>query len=130
MPAADPILRPAADTPAVEANAMDDEQARAINRLLTRVTFAAHGLTDDAPSMDELRTISLSEMLEAKGLIEAANKVGGGNGKRTITMVCDDRLIAAIYVLAHYEPRNETIVELGDIGVAVLALAKDPPDAA
>lgn len=133
MPDALPI-RPAADaTPLPDDEryraGMSLERAREINRVLTGVTFASYGLAE-APSIAELRGVSLAEMLESKALVRAANLIKDADGKQTITMTCDDRLIAAIYVLINYEPRSEAIVEIGDIGVAVLPLAKEPADEA
>lgn len=58
-----------------------------------------------------LAGVSLAEMIEAKGIIEAQNDAAESvNGSRTIKLIPDDRLIAAAYCMEHYEPSNEAIV--------------------
>lgn len=50
-----------------------------------------------------LTDYSLQDMLTATEMVRAANPKGAG----THTMVCDERLIAALYVAYHYPAAND-----------------------
>lgn len=84
-------------------------------------------------SLPELRNISLSDMLEAKLMVQEQNKrekeSRQASGTYTISVVPDDRLIAAVYAITHFPPSEEPILNLpyrhlfGDrIALAVLSI--------
>jgi hypothetical protein len=83
----------------------DLERARAINGDLVKWWLVTEGL-DPGPAPD-LSRLSLPELVFATMMIEAENerKKGqdGGRG-RSMEVVCDMRLLAAIYTFLHYEP--------------------------
>jgi hypothetical protein len=59
---------------------------------------------DEPPKL----TYSLRELIEANDIVKKANKDAeqtpfiDGKRSRTMSLVCDDRLIAALYTAAHY----------------------------
>lgn len=88
-----------------EPGGMSPERAHNINGATLDIALVQEGLVPldkAADAMAYLEDVSLSEMLEAKAIIEAENRAAIGPGPHTITMICDDRLIAAIYALLHY----------------------------
>ena len=74
---------------------MTIERAHEINGLLCNVAFRDMGLK--TTPIDGLAEISLEDMLEAGRIVEAENAA------KEITTVCDPRMVAAIYVLHHYD---------------------------
>ncbi|WP_234053678.1 MULTISPECIES: hypothetical protein [unclassified Xanthobacter] len=66
-------------------------------------------------SMGGLEGVSLAEMLEAKEIVEtrnrrAADAAEASGGSYSISVVPDDRLVAAAYCLDHYPTGNEAIL--------------------
>jgi hypothetical protein len=104
---------------------MTPERALEIVSAVNDRCFFKMELVDKVGSLEG---VSLAEMLEAVAIVKQMNKDAPAiNGKRTIRMVPDDRLIAAAYVLDHYQPDCDAICIIphieGDLrAVAVLAL--------
>lgn len=83
------------------------ERALSIVRAINDRCFFAMGISETVGSLEG---VSLADMLEAKRLVEQRNENAAYvDGKRTINVVPDDRLIAAAYTLEHYRPDNEAI---------------------
>lgn len=88
-----------------EPGGMSPERAHNINGATLDIALVQEGLVSPdkaADAMAYLEDVSLIDMLEAKLIIEEENRQKIGPGPHTITMVCDDRLIAAIYALLRY----------------------------
>lgn len=69
---------------------------------------------DLVASVKPLTDVSLAEMLEAKTMVQAANVAARERQKAegesiTISVVPDDRIIAAAYTLEHFLPSNEAV---------------------
>jgi hypothetical protein len=81
---------------------MDGEQAKRLVAMMTEHAFYTQGIIDKQPQ--NISGFTLAEMLYANRYVENLNKNAKPDpaGKKTIQLVCDDRLIAAIYVLYHY----------------------------
>jgi hypothetical protein len=84
---------------------MTDERALEIVRAINQRCYETMGVNDKP--LASLDDVSLQNMLTARDLVEAINsrteqeqKENGGS--RTIHMVPDPRLIAAVYCIAHY----------------------------
>ena len=87
---------------------MTPERAQEIVSAINDRAFFSMGMAEKIGSIDG---VSLAEMIEAKAIVEAGNAAAPyEDGKRTIRVVPDDRLIAAAYALEHYRPSNEAIV--------------------
>lgn len=109
------------------------ERAREIVTAINDRCMATIGLPAKLASLEG---VSLEEMIEAKRLVENANTVNQAaakfsGGSYSISMVPDDRLIAAVYVLDHYPDSSEPILSVpGRRGhqrvVAVVELAETP----
>ncbi len=82
------------------------ERAR---ELAGQITNCAHkrivGWTD-GPGLPD---VPLAEMLEANRMVREAASVKTPTG-RLIAVTCDDRLVAALYVLENYEPSPQPII--------------------
>jgi len=102
---------------------MDIDQARRIVSEMTSHVFYAEGLDETAPR--SLAEYSLGEMLEANKLVKEADQTGPGNGPKTVQIVCDERLAAALYVLYHYEPNPNRAVVLNNMRYVVVAKIPD-----
>lgn len=96
------------------------ERACKINDAMCGLYFRSIdvGRRHDGNPQDALAGVSLADMLTAAAMIRAENASHPVAGQRTISSVPDDRLIAAIYTLLHYEaqfPRNVIIkIPVGD----------------
>ncbi|CAH1662055.1 hypothetical protein CHELA1G11_12027 [Hyphomicrobiales bacterium] len=93
--------------PGVDDIAMPIERAIEIVKAICEHGFHAMGLSK---SVGSLEGVSLLEMVEAARLVKAENDQPGVEGSRTIHVVPDDRLIAAAYALANYQPSGGAIV--------------------
>ncbi|MBS7702713.1 hypothetical protein [Chelatococcus asaccharovorans] len=100
--------------------AMPTARAFAIVGAICERSFHPMGM---AELSGELHGVSLAEMIEAKRVIEAENDKPPLGGTRTIHCVPDDRLIAAAYALANYEPSHGALVSEPDGDGLVKALA-------
>lgn len=74
--------------------------------------FFNMGILEECPSLDG---VSLSEMLLAKQTVEKINREEEARGRSqgrgvTMTVIPDDRLIAATYVLEHYPASLDSVV--------------------
>lgn len=84
---------------------MTTERAFEIVKAINARCFVTMGIKEDLPPLDD---VSLGDMLEAKTLVDHANKAAEahqrehGGGSRSVHMVPDDRLIAVAYAIDHY----------------------------
>jgi hypothetical protein len=92
---------------------MDHERASKIVSATNRGAFVVMGISEEIPEW--LGEVSLADMIEAKRVVEErdANQVPDENGCKSYSFKPDDRLIAAVYTLLHFEPANEAIVSDG-----------------
>jgi hypothetical protein len=82
---------------------MDIKRAREINKICCDWYMFGIGVDDREPPGDALEGVSLKEMIEAKELVQEANKEAAvKDGSRTISCVCDDRFLAALYTAHNY----------------------------
>lgn len=91
---------------------MDIERARDIVKAVNARGFATMGLDHELPALDG---VSLAEMIEAKTIVRNVNKANAATanitgGSRTIYVVPDDRLIAAVYCMHHYPCSREPVL--------------------
>jgi hypothetical protein len=83
---------------------MTPDTADRINAELVKARLAGMGIGAQ-PDLELLRSCSLSDLLAARDVVSAANEAARSAGPPyTLTTVCDDRLIAAIYASLHYDP--------------------------
>ena len=75
---------------------MDLNRAIEIVGICTQHVFYREGLIDKKPP--SLADVSLRELIEAHDLLRVENDKPSVNGQKVIYTVCDDRLLAAIYV--------------------------------
>ena len=101
-------------------SAMPTARALSIVAAICERSFHAMGV---AALVEELQAVSLAEMLEAKRQVKAENGKPPIDGKQTVYVVPDDRLIAAAYALANYEPSHGAVVSEPDGDGLVKALA-------
>lgn len=93
---------------------MTPERAKEIVSAINDRAYFKMGLKE-APDIGSLEGVSLAEMLEAKNAVEAGNRAAQEHAKQTggtysVSIIPDDRLIAAAYALEHYQPDNEAVV--------------------
>jgi len=78
-----------------------------------------------------LAALSLAEMVEANRMVRQAGAVEiEGVGEKVMLTACEDRLVAALYVLYHYEPAatNHPIAHDGQKLVDVLPVIMEGAD--
>lgn len=98
---------------------MTPERAREIVKAINNRCFFKMGLADVIISLDG---VTLAEMVEAAAMVRGGNaKAEPVDGMKTIMMVPDDRLIAAVYALDHYAVDSEPVLFVPD-GKALRAL--------
>lgn len=85
---------------------MTEAEAERINGILCGIHFHLLGLQRECP---DARGLSLGQMIEARDIVRRTKK-RDELGRQVITATPDDRLIAAIYAWANYEPSQEAIV--------------------
>lgn len=90
------------------------DRAREIVKAINARCFVHMGLEHDLPSLEG---VSLADMVEATAMIRNVNKVNQAaakfsGGQYSVTMVPDDRLIAAVYAIDHYPMSNEPVLAL------------------
>lgn len=88
---------------------MSFDQAITIVHAINNRAFFGMGLKLTGP-IGSLEGISLAQMLEATAVVRASNDAPAQDFPRTIHVVPAERLIAAAYVLEHYQPSTEAIV--------------------
>lgn len=113
---------------------MTPERAHEIVATINRYAFYTMGLYEPGQTLGSLEGVTLAEMLEAKAWVELDNETRPAiDGKRTIHVVPDDRLIAAAYVINHYQADSDAILMLprqdwfqgtDHVAVAVVALKR------
>lgn len=93
---------------------MTGARALDIVSMVNDMAFCSMGLWEEGKPLRSIRDVSLAEMLEAKRIVEEKNALPlpPPGGARTIHCVPDDRLIAAAYVISHYEPNGSPILML------------------
>lgn len=108
------------------------ERAREIVKAVNARCFVTMGLERDLPSLEG---ISLGEMVEATAMVRNANKAAESlaklsGGTYSISMVPDDRLIAAAYAIDHFPISDEPILALplGVRHLRVLVAAQIPTE--
>ena len=100
---------------------MNFETAEKINQACINHHFFQLGISDKEP--ENLSQYSLSDLLQAKQIIEHYNKIRTDRAK---TIICDDRLIAALYTLYHYPANNEeAIIANTHAGLVAIRLPAD-----
>lgn len=102
---------------------MDIERAFAIVHGINCGCYAALDIKGNAiPSW--LADVSLAEMIEAVNMVTAKNQEPtlDENGSRCFTIVPDQRLVAAVFTLLHYEPDADLIAAHGHKAVVVVRL--------
>lgn len=91
------------------------EAQKIVGEMIQHVMYH-QGISENRPPKMEY---SLQEMVKANSIIEKRNKTLKGRITKKgrimkISMVCDDRLIAALYALTHYDPSTErSIMQVG-----------------
>ncbi|WP_439392386.1 hypothetical protein ACRQ5Q_22585 [Bradyrhizobium sp. PMVTL-01] len=93
---------------------MELSRAREIVQAINARCFVTIGLDKDLPSLED---VSLGEMMEATNMVRNANQAARAaaeinGGGCTISIVPDDRLIAAVYTLHHYPCSREPILSI------------------
>lgn len=79
------------------------DRAIEITGAICERSFHTLGLWDVGKPMASLEGVSLGQMVEAVALVNRENeKPSDGNGK-TIHVIPDQRLVAAVFTLEHYE---------------------------
>lgn len=99
-------------------------RAYAINAAMFRYALIREGVFE--PPAPDLSEYTLSEMIAAGPAITAAeNRKEGG----TLTVVCADRLVAALYALTHYPaPRGDDAEVLAWDGTKALCILRHNGD--
>lgn len=92
------------------------EQAREINRLCCGHSLWLLGVSLRPESLADY---TLSQLVEARDLVRAQGETVDEQGRRSMALTCDDRLLAALYVAYHYPARAELIAVSAE-GVGVL----------
>lgn len=89
------------------------ERAHEINGQCVRVAAECGGLVPPLPSGPaKLPDVSLEEMLLAARIVSAEDDATRGRpGPREIHVVCDPRIIAAVYAFEHYESDPRRLLE-------------------
>jgi hypothetical protein len=90
-----------------QVSAADAKLARAIelNKAMVTLGLEREGLArTSAASLALLRGASLVELSEAGRIVKAfeAARPANADGARSFSLVCDDRLVAAIYAFLHF----------------------------
>lgn len=80
-------------------------RAKALNKAMVTLGLEREGLARiSTADLALLRGASLVELSDAGRMVKAFQDVqpAGADGSRTFSMVCDDRLVAAIYTFLHF----------------------------
>ncbi len=116
---ADQLTAHNAEEPATHEMALN--RAKAICAAINDRCFFNIGITETVGSLKDL---SLAEMLEAKRIVKNKNRSADlENGVRAISLIPDDRLIAAAYTLEHFHADEEESVISVPLGANIKALA-------
>ncbi|MEW6256928.1 MAG: hypothetical protein AB1592_13315 [Pseudomonadota bacterium] len=115
---------------------MTPERAQDIVSAINARCFVTMGIDQELYSLEG---VSLAEMIEAAAIVQAKNAAAEAHarahgGGYSISMVPAHRLIAAVYVVEHYEPAREPILYLPRLGfftdrVALALVAMDSREA-
>lgn len=89
------------------------ERAEALNRAMGKLALESQGIGKCPWSeVTMLREASLAELVAAGPMIETDDRARppAADGSRTFSIVCDDRMVAAIYAFLHYAlPPTQTV---------------------
>lgn len=101
--------------------------AQIVARCIAHVYFREGVIDEPPPSLEEY---SLSELVEANKLIAGpAGTTENDDGTKSIAMHCDDRLVAALYALTHYqaEPQDDLrpIVSIPGKAICCIEVAEE-----
>lgn len=107
---------------------MTRERAQQIVDACAAHTWYDMGIREEPPP--SLEEYSLRELLEANEMMAGQDgKTKNPDGSTNSTLHCDDRLVAALYVLYHYPPNEpgnvECVAHNGRAGVFVLPGTED-----
>ena len=106
---------------ALAALALPLERAQALNKAMFNLALEREGLAKcPLDQLTLLRGASLLELTQAGPIVRAHDqaKAPSADGTRTFSMVCDDRLVAAVYTFLHFtlppasSPHDEDYVVL------------------
>jgi hypothetical protein len=104
---------------------MDLARARRIVSAINDRCLAHVGLPRNLAT---LKNISLADMMEAKRVVENANEAAEAAARITgeqyrVSMVPDDRLLAAVYCIDHFPASDEPALQIPDGDNHLLCLA-------
>jgi len=80
-------------------------RAHALNSAMVKLALEREGIVSTTrQEIDLLRAASLIDLAEAAAVVKEAEEreAIGHTGPRSVSMVCDDRLVAAIYAFLHF----------------------------
>lgn len=100
------------------------DRAEAVNATCVGAAMDDMGLESSKEPPLRLKDLSLAEMVDAVRVVREheQRKLCDADGRRSMSVVCDDRLLAALYVATHYEPSKFTpVVRVDGRAVAVVA---------
>jgi hypothetical protein len=95
---------------------MDLQRAREINRMCVQFVMVNEGVCDEPPAW--LDGLTLRDLIDARDLVQADPGEEQPDGTRVMTLFCDDRFLAALYVAKHYPPAGNDIAILAVVGRA------------
>ena len=99
---------------------MDIETAKKITGECIKNMYAGMGIGEDQDNPPDLTSYELDELLEANHTVR--------DDKDCHQMMCDDRLVAALYTLYHYEAESENIdpiIRVGDKALICLLITPE-----
>lgn len=86
------------------------DQALTINKACVDHQMWQMGvLQEPSPQMALISTLSLPDLLQARDMVRQHDdtKPADANGCKSFSVISDDRLLAALYTLYHYEPQAQ-----------------------
>lgn len=105
------------------------ERAFTIHNACSAAYFRYLGFASEG---GDISGLSLAEMVEAAAITRKHGTIAHPDGTQTVTAICDDRLLAALYVTENYpasEPDSaEPIITLGHKAVVVVHLPEEKND--
>lgn len=97
------------------------ERAYEINSAMLDFGLRAIGLNKQV-AQPSLVDVSLAEMIQCAPIIKEHEDKQPADQPKTFTVVCDDRLVAAIYVSLHFPPDSGSIIVIGEDFASALLL--------
>lgn len=106
---------------------MELEKAQKIVKACVAHRMYDMGVVDEEPP--SLYEYSLRELLEANDRVREENENQPKEGVMSFQTVCDDRLVAALYTIYHYEAERGTSIEpICMLGEKALLCARMTPE--